>query len=55
MCANVPTFIHLYCIECHEALVADNAARIFLEFQMLDCFANKIMSGWAVVQINAMS
>lgn len=42
MCANVPTLKSLHYVECHEALGVGNAARVFLEFQMLDCFATKI-------------
>ena len=42
MCANFPTLINPHCIEHHEALVVGNAAKVFSEFQVLDCFANKI-------------
>jgi hypothetical protein len=43
-----------YFVHC-EALVARDAARVFPKFQMLDCFAKKVMSGWDVVQIDATS
>ena len=42
MCAEGSTLINVHCIAHHEALVAGDIARFFLEFQMLDRFANKV-------------
>ena len=42
MRAKVPTFINVHCIAHREALATKDEARVFLEFQMLDCFANKV-------------
>ena len=41
MCADVPTLIIVHCIAHCEALVAEDATRAFLQFQMLNRFANK--------------
>ena len=53
MCAKVSTLINVHCIAHCEAITTGDATRAFLEFQMLDRFANKFMSGWDVVQIDA--
>ena len=42
MRVEVSTLINVHCIAHHEALVARDATRAFLEFQMLDRFANKV-------------
>ena len=55
MRAKISTLINVHYIAHCGALAARDASRAFLEFQMLECFADKVMSGWAIVQINAMS
>ena len=38
---EIPTLINVHCIVHHKALVIGDAARAFLENQMLDCFCQK--------------
>ena len=47
MRVDVPTLIIVHYIAHCEALVAEDATRAFLQFQMLCHFANKVMTGWA--------
>jgi hypothetical protein len=42
MSAEVSTLINVHCIAHREAFAAGDAAKAFLEFQMLDQFANKV-------------
>ena len=42
MCAEDPILIYVHCIAYREALAVGVASRVFPEFQMLDCFANKV-------------
>jgi hypothetical protein len=42
MRAEVPTLKYVHCIGHREALAAGDAAKSFPDFQMLDCFANKV-------------
>ena len=39
--ADVPTLINVHCSAHCGTLVAEDATRAFLQFQMLNCFANK--------------
>jgi hypothetical protein len=42
MRAEVPTLLNVHCIAHRETLAAGFATRYFLDFQMLDRFANKV-------------
>ena len=42
MRAKVSTLTNVHCSAHCEVLAPDNATRVFLEFQMLDRFANKV-------------